>query len=282
MNRILRKLYRSDLEGVHYAECDANGAAGCAAIEAKNLSVHYDGVPAFRDVSVSFPPCQITALVGPSGCGKTSFLQCLNRLTDLIPAAEVFGDLRIGATSVFPGDCDVSSLRKRVGMIFQKPTPFPFSIRKNFHLALKEHGTHCSTERDVRMEKALRDVGLWTEVKDRLGMNAMSLSGGQKQRLCIARALALQPEVLLMDEPCSALDPIASATVEELISSLRGRYTVIMVTHNISQARRLADYAAFFWVKHNTGHLVEHGEAKKLFYEPVNDLTQAYVSGRAG
>jgi phosphate transport system ATP-binding protein len=282
MNRIFKKLYRSDLEGVEYAECDSNGAEGCAAIQASNLSVYYNDVAAFRDVSIRLPPCQITALVGPSGCGKTSFLQCLNRLTDLIPQARVEGSLQVGATRIFPGQCNLIALRKRVGMIFQKPAPFPLSIRKNFHLALKEHGVSRSDERDSLMEKALSDVGLWSEVSSRLNHNAKNLSGGQQQRLCIARALALQPEVLLMDEPCSALDPIASATVEDLILSFQGRYTVIMVTHNISQARRIADYAAFFWVKDGAGSLVEHGEATQLFQQPESKLTHAYISGRAG
>ena len=167
-------------------------------------------------------------------------------------------------------------------MIFQKPSPFPISIRKNFHLALREHGIASACERDSLMEKTLKDVGLWSEVKTRLNQNATNLSGGQKQRLCIARTLALGPEVLLMDEPCSSLDPISAAKVEELISSLSGRYTVVLVTHNLSQARRLAKFAAFFWLKDGVGQLIESGETERLFSQAESPLTQAYLSGRAG
>ena len=282
MNRSTQKLYSSDLDNVRYAECKSNGADNCTSIYAKNLSLSYNGSPAFSNVTLEIPPCQITTLIGPSGCGKTSFLQCLNRLTDLIPEATVTGGIKIGKIDIFSKNCDLVALRKRVGMIFQKPSPFPLSIRKNFHLALKEHGITKRSERDFMMENALKEVGLWSEVSGRLDQSATTLSGGQKQRLCIARTLSLKPEVLLLDEPCSALDPISSGIVEELISSLRCRYTVVLVTHNLNQARRLADFAAFFWLNNGTGQLIENGEIEQIFHSPESELTKAYISGKAG
>ena len=282
MKSIFKKLYSSDVLGAEYAECNSGGASGCASIHIKELSLYYGAEAAFKDISISFPPCEVSALVGPSGCGKTSFLQCLNRLSDLFPTARVEGEVQIGTMQVYPSVVDVVKLRRRVGMIFQKPSPFPFSIRKNFHLALREHGVRSVGERDHRMEETLRGVGLWSEVKDRLDSNAQTLSGGQQQRLCIARALALEPEVLLMDEPCSALDPISSSAVEELISSLRGKYTVILVTHNLAQARRLADFTAFFWLRDGSGCLIEEGETEQIFEAPQSEITRAYVSGLSG
>ena len=179
-------------------------------------------------------------------------------------------------------DCDVMALRRKVGMIFQKPNPFPLSIRRNIEMPLREHGVRQRGELDARVERALRDVGLWEEVKDRLDSSALALSGGQQQRLCIARALALEPSILLMDEPCSALDPIASAVVEELIRSLCNRYTVVIVTHNLAQARRVANYAAFFWMTERVGRLIEFGRCQSLFDHPSHDLTAAYIFGTSG
>jgi phosphate transport system ATP-binding protein len=251
-------------------------------IQAEDLEIHYGESRVLGDVSLTINRGCITAFIGPSGCGKTSFLSCLNRLTDLIPGCRVDGRITIGSLDVRAATTDVIALRRRVGMIFQKPNPFPLSVRKNIELPLKEHGVKSRRERADIVESVLEDVGLWNEVKDRLDKPAFALSGGQQQRLCIARALALRPEVMLFDEPCSSLDPISSGVVEELISSLRNQYTVVVVTHNLSQARRIADYCAFFWTTDGTGRLVEHGPSGNIFDAPKHDLTVAYVSGRAG
>jgi len=224
----------------------------------------------------------VTALVGPSGCGKTSFLNCINRLTDLIPTAKLRGELHLGDLDLLDPKLDVIALRRRVGMVFQRPNPFPLSIRRNLDLPLKEHGLRSRARRNDAIEGALRDVGLWEEVKDRLEAPAMALSGGQQQRLCIARALVLQPEVLLMDEPCSALDPIAGEVVEKLIQKWRGRLTILIVTHNLAQARRVADWAALFWKQGDAGQLIEFGAVQQIFEEPREALTAAYVRGRSG
>ncbi len=248
----------------------------------EHLSLRYRGKAAFEDVGLAVPQGSITALVGPSGCGKTSFLTCLNRLTDLIPGAALSGSIRIGGLETTDGSVDVVSLRRRVGMIFQKPNPFPLSIRKNLEFPLREHGMRDRGEIDGTIEKALRDVGLWDEVKDRLSAPAMSLSGGQQQRLSIARALALKPEILLLDEPCSSLDPISSGVVEDLIKSLRPCYTMVVVTHNLAQARRIADRVAVFWVQDGAGRLLEHGETAQVFERPRDPLTAAYVGGHRG
>jgi phosphate transport system ATP-binding protein len=251
-------------------------------IQVDELAIHYGESRVLGDVSLRINRGCITALIGPSGCGKTSFLSCLNRLTDMIPGCRVEGNITIGSVDVRAAATDVIALRRRVGMIFQKPNPFPLSIRKNIELPLKEHGVKSRHERAEIVESVLEDVGLWEEVKDRLDAPAQALSGGQQQRLCIARALALRPEVLLFDEPCSALDPISSEVVEELMTGLRNRYTVVVVTHNLNQARRIADYAAFFWASNGTGRLIEHGPSSRIFDAPQEKLTVAYVSGRAG
>lgn len=251
-------------------------------IEVQQLSVHYGQKPAFRDVTLAINQGCITALIGPSGCGKTSFLSSLNRLTDLIPGCCVSGRIRLDGLDVLPPDTDVIRLRRRVGMIFQKPNPFPLSIRKNLEFPLREHGFRDREQLARTIETGLRDVGLWDEVKDRLDSPALALSGGQQQRLCMARALVLSPDVLLMDEPCSALDPLSSGVVEDLIVGLRGRATVLIVTHNLAQARRIADYAALFWVQQGAGQLIEAGTVKQIFEEPHDPLTAAYVSGMRG
>jgi len=259
--------------------------ACCEPIEflrTEKLTLEYGDKVAFKDVSLSIPHGCITALVGPSGCGKTSFLSCLNRLTDMIPTARVTGKISVGGQDILAAGIDVLQLRRRVGMIFQKPNPFPLSIFRNLELPLSEHGVNSKAERAATIEKALRDVGLWDEVKDRLNKPAQSLSGGQQQRLCIARALAIQPDVLLMDEPCSALDPLSSGVVEDLISSLRCRFTVLIVTHNLAQARRIADFTALFWVQNGCGGLIENGTTRELFENPKDPLTRAYVSGMRG
>ncbi len=254
----------------------------CAAMTTEKLTLHYGATAAFRDVSLEIPRCEITALIGPSGCGKTSFLSSLNRLTDLVPSCRVTGRITLGDLEVLAPDTNVVALRRRIGMIFQKPNPFAFSIAKNFALPLREHGVREHAEIEQRTEAALRDVGLWDEVRDRLRRSARTLSGGQQQRLCLARALALEPEVLLLDEPCSALDPISSAKVEDHLQSLKGRFTVVIVTHNLAQARRIADRVVFFWADESGGRVVESGPVDALFEDAIDPLTQAYVRGQHG
>ncbi len=248
----------------------------------RDLSVAYHEKRILEGVSLDINRGCITALIGPSGCGKTSFLSALNRLSDLIPGSRVEGEIRIDGVDVTDPDLDVLALRRKVGMIFQKPNPFPLSIRRNIEMPLREHGLRRRSEHATRLEQSLCDVGLWEEVRDRLDTPALSLSGGQQQRLCIARALALEPSILLMDEPCSALDPIASAVVEDLIQRLCNRYTVVIVTHNLAQARRVANYAAFFWMTERVGKLIEFGRCQSLFDSPSHDLTAAYVTGISG
>lgn len=251
-------------------------------LECCHLSIEYVGKPALHDVSLRIPPGEITAIIGPSGCGKTSFLQSLNRITDLIPGCRVSGDVLLDGQNVYDRQTDLIALRRRVGMIFQKPNPFPLSIGGNLELPLKEKGVRDRQQRAQIIRRTLQDVGLWEEVGDRLNAPAMSLSGGQQQRLCIARALVLDPGVLLFDEPCSALDPISSRTVEELIRSLRRRTTIVIVTHNLAQARRIADHAAMFWYDAGAGRLIEFAAAESLFHRPQHPITAAYVQGIQG
>ncbi|MEO1085281.1 MAG: phosphate ABC transporter ATP-binding protein [Acidobacteriota bacterium] len=246
------------------------------------MSCFYGDKAAFRDVDLRVPKGEITALIGPSGCGKTSLLNTLNRLSDLVHGCRIDGRIRFFGRDLHGPDVNPVELRRHVGMIFQKPSPFPLSIRRNLELPLREHGVRDRRERDARVEQALREVGLWQEVKDRLTASALALSGGQQQRLCIARALALRPEVILFDEPCSALDPLSSGVVEDLIASFRGRYTVIIVTHNLAQARRISDSTAFFWVAEDAGRLIEHAPTPVLFKAPRDPLTRAYVDGARG
>lgn len=251
-------------------------------IEVRNLAVSYAGKVVLDGVSLDINKGCITALIGPSGCGKTSFLSALNRMTDLIPSCKVRGSIKIDYVDIADPAVQVQALRRKVGMIFQKPNPFPLSIRRNLELPLREHGVRKSEVIAAKIERALRDVGLWEEVHDRLDSSALALSGGQQQRLCIARALVLEPDILLMDEPCSALDPLATAMVETLIRSLCNRYTVVIVTHNLAQARRVANYAAFFWMSERVGKLVEFGTCQALFETPQHEATLAYVSGLRG
>lgn len=253
-------------------------------IQIQQLGLAYKNKPAFENVTFSIPENSITAIVGPSGCGKSSFLTCLNRLSDLIPNCLVSGHIQLGTLNLLSPKVNTTVLRRRIGMIFQKPNPFPMSIKKNIVFPLKEHGFDNAQEREKIVEEVLTDVGLWSEVKHRLDDSAMSLSGGQKQRLCLARALALKPEILLMDEPCSALDPISSGIVEELIVRLRYKYnyTIIIVTHNLAQAKRIADYAALFWVEEGCGRLIEFGAAAQFFNAPEHELTKAYIQGAKG
>lgn len=246
----------------------------------EQLSLHYGNKPAFRDVTLSIAPGSITAIIGPSGCGKTSFLYCLNRLVELMPKAQISGRILLDKQNL--QTLDVLDVRRRVGMLFQKPNPFPLSIMRNIEFPLREHGIRQRDKIDHIVEMSLKDVGLWDEVKDRLKAPALSLSGGQQQRLCLARALALNPQVLLMDEPCSALDPLSSEVVEQLITNLRGKFTLLVVTHNLAQAKRIADQVALFWVQEGAGRLIEVGSADQLFNAPQHPLTRAYVTGARG
>jgi phosphate transport system ATP-binding protein len=251
-------------------------------IETHKVGIRYGERVAIHDVSLPIEKHAITALVGPSGCGKTSFLCSLNRLTDLYSQCKVTGSILFQGDEILAPTVDVLELRRRVGLIFQRPNPFPLSIRENIAMPLRDHGLRDRHELEQITESVLREVGLWDEVRDRLTTSALGLSGGQQQRLCIARALALEPEVLLFDEPCSALDPIASGVVEDRISSLRDRYTIVIVTHNLAQARRIADTAALFWVCDGKGCLVEYGQTARFFEAPGSDLTAAYLRGLRG
>jgi phosphate transport system ATP-binding protein len=249
-------------------------------IRTEGLSLWYGPHRALAEVSLSVSRGCITAVVGPSGCGKSSFLAALNRLTELVQGCRVEGGVLLDGVPLvrFP----VVELRRRVGMIFQRPNPFPLSIGENILFPLRHHRIGDRHSRRERLERTLRQVGLWEEVADRLDRPAQALSGGQQQRLCLARALALEPEVLLLDEPCSALDPLSSAVVEELIDSLRGRYTVVIVTHNLAQARRLADDVAMFWHHDGAGRLIESGRAAEVFETPTHQLTGDYLRGVRG
>jgi phosphate transport system ATP-binding protein len=251
-------------------------------IETHKVGVRYGERVAIHEVSLPIEKHAITALVGPSGCGKTSFLCSLNRLTDLVPKCKVTGSVRFKGGEILDPTVDVLELRRRVGLIFQRPNPFPLSIRENIAMPLRDHGLRDRHELEQITESVLREVGLWDEVRDRLNTSALGMSGGQQQRLCIARALALKPEVLLFDEPCSALDPIASGVVEDRIASLRDRFTIVIVTHNLAQARRIADTTALFWVCNGRGCLVEYGQTAQFFDAPESDLTAAYLRGLRG
>lgn len=251
-------------------------------IMTRGLGLSYGDRIAFAGVDLTLKRGALTALIGPSGCGKTSFLTCLNRLDELVPGARVIGKVEIDGRDVRSASQDVVALRRRVGMIFQTPSPFPLSIRRNVELPLREHGIRARAIIEETVESSLRAVGLWDEVKDRLDSPARALSGGQQQRLCIARALALKPEALLLDEPCGALDPLSSGVVEDLIASLRGRYTIVIVTHNLSQARRIADDCALFWTRDGVGTMIESGTAQRLFSAPREELTAAYIAGARG
>lgn len=253
-----------------------------AHIRVNELAIYYGKKLAVNGISLSLHRGKITALIGPSGCGKTSFLTTLNQLSKLNNQVTVTGEIHFDGENLTQNNVDLLSLRRRVGMIFQKPNPFPLSIFKNLDIPLKEHGFKNRAERIGKIESALKAVGLWDEVKDRLKTSALSLSGGQQQRLCIARALVLEPEVLLMDEPCSALDPISSGIVEELISSLQDKYTVVIVTHNLAQAKRISDYTAFFWTQNGAGKLIEFNNTRQLFSAPKDERTAAYISGIKG
>lgn len=250
-----------------------------AAFEITDLTVAYSKRPVLSGVNLIIPKGEITALIGPSGCGKTSFLNCLNRMVDLIPGCAVAGKIDYNSKNILDEREDIIELRRRVGMVFQRPNPFPTTIKRNLEIALHQAGFRGAEETRISMEAQLRKVGLWEEVKHDLNKPATRLSGGQQQRLCIARALCLSPEVLLMDEPCSALDPLSSARVEELIASLKSQCTIVIVTHNLAQARRISDYCVMFWMNGISGHIVESGATEALFSKPQHVVTANYLSG---
>ena len=246
-------------------------------ISVKNANLWYGDFQALKNISVEIPEKQVTAFIGPSGCGKSTFLKCFNRMNDLVDGCKIEGEFYVGGTNIY-GKIDVNELRKNVGMVFQKPNPFPMSIYDNIAYGPRTHGITSKVKLDEIVEPALRDAAIWDEVKDRLKKNALGLSGGQQQRLCIARALAVEPKVLLMDEPTSALDPISTSRIEELALQLKEKYTIIIVTHNMQQAVRISDNTAFFLL----GELVEFGETEKLFSQPKDKRTEDYITGRFG
>ncbi|HPJ02719.1 MAG TPA: phosphate ABC transporter ATP-binding protein PstB [Candidatus Limiplasma sp.] len=246
-------------------------------IETKNLDLFYGDFQALKSVDLQIPEHEITAFIGPSGCGKSTLIKTLNRMNDLIPSCRITGSITLDGEDIY-GDMDVNKLRKRVGMVFQKPNPFPMSIYDNIAYGPRTHGIRRKAMLDEVVERSLQDAAIWEEVKDRLHNSALGLSGGQQQRLCIARALAVQPEVLLMDEPTSALDPISTGKIEELAVELKGKYTIAIVTHNMQQALRISDTTAFFLL----GEVIESGETKNLFTMPRDKRTEDYITGRFG
>jgi phosphate transport system ATP-binding protein len=253
------------------------------AVRVESLEVHYGARLALADVSASLAGRRITALIGPSGCGKSTFLRCLNRMNDTIPNARVTGRVLLGGTDLYSAGIDVTDLRRRVGMVFQRPNPFPQSVFDNAAFGPRVLGTHRGAALAELVEASLRSADLWDEVKDALGQDALALALGQQQRLCIARAIAVEPEVILMDEPCSALDPVATLRVEELMRRLRERYTIVIVTHNMQQAARVSDDTGFFWIdERRAGVLAEFGSTDQVFTHPRDKRTEDYITGRFG
>lgn len=245
----------------------------------RGLNVYYGDFLAVKDVDMDIKKESVTALIGPSGCGKSTYLRCLNRMNDLIIGASVKGQVSFENRNIYDSNVDATEVRSRIGMVFQKPNPFPKSIYRNIAFGLKVNG--FTGDMDEAVEKSLKQAALWDEVKDRLNDSAFTLSGGQQQRLCIARALAIQPEVILMDEPASALDPIATLAIEDLVRELKANYTIVIVTHNMQQAARVSDETAFFMVDEDrSGYLVEHDDTQKIFTNPTNQRTEEYITGR--
>lgn len=247
-------------------------------LEVKNLNLYYDQKRALNDVSLAIPEKKVTAFIGPSGCGKSTLLRCFNRMNDLVDSCRIEGEILMGGKNIYAKDVDVPELRRQVGMVFQKPNPFPKSIYENVAYGLRLQGVKSKRILDTVVENSLRGAALWEEVKDRLHDNAFGLSGGQQQRLVIARAIAIEPEVILLDEPASALDPISTLKIEELIYELKNKYTIVIVTHNMQQAARVSDFTAFMYM----GDLVEHGATDALFTNPVKKQTEDYITGRYG
>lgn len=247
-------------------------------ISVKDMCLWYGENQALKNINIEIPEKSITAFIGPSGCGKSTFLKTLNRMNDLIPGVKITGDIKYNGNDIFYKDVDVNQLRKEIGMVFQKPNPFPMSIYDNIAYGPRTHGITNKAKLDEIVERALRDAAIWDEVKDRLKKNALGMSGGQQQRLCIARALAVQPKILLMDEPTSALDPISTSRIEELVMELKEKYTIVMVTHNMQQAVRVSNHTAFFLL----GELIEFGKTDDIFSQPKDKRTEDYITGRFG
>ena len=247
-------------------------------IESRALNLYYGDNHALKDISIQIPANKITALIGPSGCGKSTFLKTLNRMNDLVPGVRIDGEVFYNGENIYGKDVDVTRLRRQIGMVFQKANPFPMSIYDNIAYGPRTHGIRGKARLDDIVERSLRDAAIWDEVKDRLNKSALGLSGGQQQRLCIARALAVEPDILLMDESTSALDPISTSKIEDLAMELKNRYTVIMVTHNMQQAVRVSDKTAFFLL----GELVEYGDTERIFSHPQEKRTEDYITGRFG
>lgn len=247
-------------------------------ISVKNLNLWYGNIHALKDITLSIPERSITALIGPSGCGKSTFIKTLNRMNDLVSDVRIGGEIKYRGKDIFSSETDVNELRREIGMVFQKPNPFPMSIYDNVAYGPRTHGIKSRTKLDEIVERSLRDAAIWDEVKDRLKKSALGLSGGQQQRLCIARALAVEPDVLLMDEPTSALDPISTSKIEELAMELKKNYTIIIVTHNMQQALRISDNTAFFLL----GNLIEFNSTKNIFENPSDKRTEVYINGRFG
>jgi phosphate transport system ATP-binding protein len=262
--------------GVATSRLQHHGAVSL--IQTENLSLYYDSNQALRNISLNISERVVTAFIGPSGCGKSTLLRCFNRMNDLIENVRLEGLVKIANHNIYSPEVDVIELRKRVGMVFQRSNPFPKSVYENIAYALRLHGLKKSSELEAAVEQSLRQAALWDEVKDRLQASALSLSGGQQQRLCIARAIAIRPQIVLMDEPASALDPIATSRVEELILELKQDFTIVIVTHNMQQATRISDYTAFFYL----GELIEYDATAKIFTNPSNKKTEDYVTGRFG
>ena len=270
------------------AQPEQYAASSESVFDVENVSIYYSAFRAVTDVSLSIYENEITAFIGPSGCGKTTVLRTLNRMNDLVAGARVEGDVRYRGASLYGKDVSPIAVRRRIGMVFQKPNPFPKSIYDNVAYGPRINGEHNKGKLNEIVERSLRQAALWDEVKDRLGKSGLSLSGGQAQRLCIARTLAVEPDVVLMDEPCSALDPIATGAIEDLMKEIKSRYTIVIVTHNMQQATRVSDRTAFFSVLRNeksdtrTGVLVEYGPTEKIFHDPSDPRTEAYVTGQMG
>ena len=254
------------------------GQSDNSLLTVKDLCLWYGPSQALKNINICIPKHSITSLIGPSGCGKSTFLKTLNRMNDLIPGVRITGEVRYEGKNIFSPDTDVTQLRRHIGMVFQKPNPFPMSIYDNIAYGPRTHGINKKAKLDEIVERSLQDAAIWDEVKDRLKKNALSLSGGQQQRLCIARALAVEPEVLLMDEPTSALDPISTLRIEELVLALKQKYTIVIVTHNMQQAIRISDYTGFFLL----GDLIEFAKTKEMFYHPKDKRTKDYIAGRFG
>ena len=257
---------------------DFSGSSEKVMIDARNVDFYYGAKHALKKVNVTVNEHEIVALIGPSGCGKSTFLRCINRMNDLIDGTKFVGSMKVDGRDIYAGDVDVAELRKDVGMVFQKPNPFPMSIFDNVAYGPKIHGVRKRADLEVIVERCLRGAFLWDEVKDKLKGSGLSLSGGQQQRLCIARTIAVGPKIILMDEPCSALDPIATSKIEELMQEMKHQYTIVIVTHNMQQAQRVSDRTAFFML----GEIVETAETRELFLRPRDQRTEDYIAGRFG